>query len=116
MHIKSAIFAVLLFSVGQIIVWFQMNGPIIWPSLKQYNWLFLLIGVPITWLFMLATAAAVSAFDGQFWPARFLSFISGIVIFSCMTWLICNEAITWKSAVTLLLCGCILCVQLFWKH
>ena len=41
----------------------------------------MLFGIPITYLFMEATRFAVTGFQGEFWPGRFASFVSGIMIF-----------------------------------
>ena len=71
MNHKLIIISALLFFIGQALVWMQVNGPIIWPIAKTYRWVLMLLGVPITWLFMEATQTAVNAFDGEFWPARF---------------------------------------------
>lgn len=115
MNFKFIFSAFLMFALGQGIVWFQVNGPIIWPLAKQYRWALIVLGVPITWLFMRATATAVDAFEGQFWPARFLSFVTGIIIFTILTWLFRGEGINAKTAVSLCLAFMIIFIQLFWK-
>ena len=75
----------------------------------------MLLGVPITWLFMEATRYAVTGFEGNFWPSRFVSFVSGIVMFTIMTWLFRSEVITLKTTISLCLAFCILFIQVFWK-
>jgi hypothetical protein len=115
MNIKVLVGAFLMFALGQAIVWFQVNAPIIWQIPKTYKLVLISLGIPITWLFMQATAAAVNAFDGQFWPGRFLSFVTGIIIFTVLTWWFCGEGITAKTAVSLCLCCMIIIIQLFWK-
>ena len=71
----------LMFMFGQAIVWVQTNGPIIWPWARQYKFPLMLLGVPVTWLFMEATSLVVQGFNGEFWPGRFMSFTAGIIIF-----------------------------------
>lgn len=115
MNYKHIAISATLFLIGQCIVWTQVNGPLIWPWAKQYKFLLILLGVPITWLFMEATRYTVSGFAGQFWPGRFLSFVSGIIIFTVMTYLFRHEAVNVKTAVSLALALCIIIVQLFWK-
>jgi hypothetical protein len=107
--------AYLMFMFGQAIVWIQINGPIIWPWAKQYKIPLMLLGVPITWLFMEATRLIVVGFGGLFWPGRFVSFVAGIFIFTLMTYIFRDEAITMKTAISLLLAFSLIIVQLFWK-
>jgi len=115
MNYKYIFLSLSLFLIGQIAVWAQVNGPLLWEWAKQYRFVLMLLGVPITWLFMEATKYAVMGFGGQFWPGRFLSFTAGIFIFTCMTYFFRNEAITMKTAISLCLALSLLLVQLFWK-
>ena len=112
---RFILYSLMLFVLGQAIVWIQVNGPIIWPWAKKYKLLLILCGVPITYLFMEATRLAVLGFEGAFWPGRFLSFVSGIIIFSILTYMFCNEGINMKTMVSLLLAIGIIFIQLFWK-
>ena len=51
---------------GQILVWFQMNGQFVWPSIVKYHWLIIIIGGSITSLFFITGVRyMVSGFDGQ---------------------------------------------------
>ena len=82
MNYRLITFAIILFILGQGMVWIQVNGPLIWPWAKKYKLLLMLFGIPITYLFMEATRFAVTGFEGMFWPGRFVSFVSGIMIFT----------------------------------
>jgi hypothetical protein len=115
MNYKYIVYSIILFLIGQSVVWIQTNGPLIWPWAKTYRWALILLGVPITWLFMEATRLAVTGFDGTFWPGRFVSFVSGITIFAVMTWVFRDEAINLKTAVSLALAFALILIQLFWK-
>ena len=115
MNLKPIFTSFLLFAIGQLVVWFQVNGPIIWPLAKQYRWILLLLGIPITYIFMKATESAVIGFSGEFWPARFVSFVVGIFIFSVLTWVFRGEGINIKTAVCICLAFTIIFIQLFWK-
>ena len=115
MNLKYIVAAALLFTIGQCIVWVQVNGPIIWSWAEKWRWALMLCGVPITYLFMEGTRLAVTGFHGEFWPGRFVSFVSGIVIFSAMTYFFRGEAISLKTATCLLLAFSIIFIQLFWK-
>lgn len=115
MSYKHIIISFLLFLFGQILVWIQVNGPLIWGWAKEWRWVLMLLGVPITWLFMEATATIVMGFNGLFWPGRFISFCAGIFIFTLMTYIFRDEAINAKTAISLLLAFALILVQLFWK-
>lgn len=104
-----------MFMFGQAIVWIQTNGPILWPWAKQHKFLLMLLGVPITWLFMEATNFVIRGFDGSFWPGRFMSFTAGIIVFTVMTYYFKSEGINLKTAVSLTLAFALILVQLFWK-
>jgi hypothetical protein len=115
MNYKHIAIAFTMFLIGQIVVWVQVNGPMIWDWAKTYKYLLMLLGVPITWLFMRATEYSVSGFEGLFWPGRFVSFVAGIFIFTCMTYMFRDEAINLKTMVSLVLAFGLIIVQLFWK-
>tara|TARA_R110001599_G_scaffold10638_4_gene52040 strand:- start:4591 stop:4938 length:348 start_codon:yes stop_codon:yes gene_type:complete len=115
MNLKYIALAALFFIVGQSLVWIQVNGPIMWQWAKDWRWALMLCGIPITYLFMEGTRIAVAGFDGLFWPGRFVSFVSGIIIFTAMTYLFRGEAVNLKTATCLLLAFSIILIQLFWK-
>lgn len=115
MNYRYIIPAYLLFMFGQLLVWLQINGPILWPSFRSNRMWLLLMGIPITWIFMIATEWVVKGFGGQFWPGRFMSFTAGIVIFTAMTYIFKDEGINLKTTVSLCLAFALILVQLFWK-
>jgi hypothetical protein len=115
MNYKYILYAIAMFTAGQLLGWFQFNGPILWTWAKQYRYLILLLGYPVSWFFMQATSAAVDGFGGEFWPSRFLSFVVGILIFTVCTYIFKSEPITTKTAICLLLAFSIVFIQLFWK-
>lgn len=115
MNYRYILYAYLLFMFGQCIVWVQLNGPLLWQWARDYRWWLILLGAPITWIFMEATSLVVRGFDGAFWPGRFMSFTAGIIIFTIMTYLFKSEGINAKTAISLLLAFLLIAVQLFWK-
>ena len=115
MDYKNIIYGALFFILGQAIVWMQVNGQLIWQWAKDWRWGLMLLGVPITWLFMEGTRLLVTGFNGEFWPSRFISFSMGILVFTLFTWLFRGEGINIKTATSLVLAAGIICIQLFWK-
>lgn len=115
MNYRSIFLAIGLFLIGQTIVWIQVNGPVLWDWAQRWRWALMFLGVPITWLFMEATRNAIEGYGGEFWPGRFLSFVSGIIIFAILTYIFKGEGITLKTSVSLALAVLLLSIQLFWK-
>lgn len=115
MNYKYILYAMAMFLIGQSLAWFQFNGPILWSWAKQFKYIILLLGLPVSWFFMQATSTAVLGFDGQLWPSRFLSFVSGMFVFTVLTYIFKSEPITTKTAICLVLSFGIIIIQLFWK-
>jgi hypothetical protein len=74
-----------------------------------------LLGVPISYLYIVATDHLVTAFDGELWPQRLIGFSMGMISFAFLTWFHLNQAITLKTATTLALAFTIVLIQVFWK-
>lgn len=115
MSYKQIIISFFLFILGQILVWIQLNGPLLWTWAKDWRWFLILLGIPITWIFMKATEFVVNGFAGMFWPGRFISFTAGIIIFSILTYIFKSEPITIKTTVSICLAVLLILIQLFWK-
>lgn len=74
-----------------------------------------LMGIPISYVYIVATRDLVIAFDGELWPQRLIGFSMGMIAFAFLTWFHLNEALTAKTAVTLALAAAIVLIQVFWK-
>ena len=108
--------AVMLFLIGQTLIWFQTNGQFKWEWFAN-NILILSVvgGTIISYTFILGTKYAVEHFDGLLWPGRFLGFALGISSFAILSYYFLGEGITWKTATSLTLSMAIISIQLFWK-
>jgi hypothetical protein len=97
-------------------IWIQTNGQFIWPWFKKNPIILSMIGgTMISYLFIKGTALLAEHFDGQLWPGRFIGQSSGIVVFAIMTFILMNEGINTKTAISLLLAVLLISVQIFWK-
>jgi hypothetical protein len=112
---KNLILCLGIFIVAQTMVWLQLNGQFVWDSFRKYEWVLILFGLPISWLFLEATRQGVTAFGGLLWPQRFLAFACGIIIFSLLTWILKGEGINTKTLISLCLASCLVLIQIFWK-
>jgi hypothetical protein len=113
--LKNLLISSLFFLVGHLIVWFQLNGQFIWKGWKDNIILVSLLGIPISFFFIWATKWGVSAFDGLFWPPRFIGFAIGVIIYGIMVSYFFNQGINLKTLTTLILAFIILIIQIFWK-
>ena len=105
----------LLFLIGQILVWYQINGQFLSEWSKKHPLIMSLFGFPISYVYIYATHHLVLAYDGQLWPQRLIGFAMGMVAFSFLTWFHLNEVLTVKTTLTLILALAIVLIQIFWK-
>ena len=101
--------------LAQIATFYQLQGPLKFEWFRNHYWLTVLMGIPISMLFMYSVKNMVIAFDGQMWPSRLIGFSIGAIVFSWLSWAIFNEPITMKTFICLVLALGILLVQLFVK-
>jgi len=112
----NLILGVLLYLIGQILIWVQVNGQFVWPIVKEHPiTVSIVFGTGISYLFIIATKFTVEYYEGLLWPSRFISFAVGIVVFAVMTWWFLSEGLDAKTVVSLLLATALLAVQVLWK-
>lgn len=114
-NLAKLISGTLLFLLGQVLVWYQINGQFLSEWIKNHPLTMSLMGVPISYVYIVATRDLVVAFDGELWPQRLIGFSMGMIAFAFLTWFHLNEALTAKTAVTLGLAFAIVLIQVFWK-
>ena len=109
------LYGILLGLVAQTLTFIQLQGLYKWQWMKDKMWAVVLLGIPISALFMLSVRFMVEHFDGQLWPSRLIGFVIGTIMFTIMSVSLFGEPITMKTAICLVLSFIILMVQLFWK-
>jgi hypothetical protein len=114
-HLDKLIIGAGLFLLGQILVWYQINGQFINEWVKKNPLWISLLGIPISFTYIYATKYLVDAFEGELWPQRLIGFSLGMVAFAFLTWFHLNETLTLKTGVTLGLALLIVLIQIFWK-
>lgn len=100
---------------AQIVTYLQLQGQIKFEWLKQNMWFGLLMGIPISFMFMMSVKNFVEAFNGQIWPSRLIGFGIGVIVFTIMSYIMFREPMTLKTGVCLLLGLGIILIQIFWK-
>ena len=104
---------ILIFFLNNIIIWYQLNGQLVWPFWKTWKGITIsiLMGMPITALFWIATKYGYQCF-GNLWSVRFMGFATSMISFPIMTWLYLGEVITLKTGITIILAVIIMLLQL----
>jgi hypothetical protein len=115
MNIKSLMLGSFLFLLGQVAVWYQINGQFLSNWIKQHPIVMSLLGIPISYIYIYATHYTVQAFDGSLWPQRLIGFSMGMMAFAVLTYIHLNESLTPKTIVTLCLALMIVLIQILWN-
>ena len=113
--LMKLILGMLVGSLAQVLTFLQLQGRWKYECMRNNQWLVVLMGIPISILFMTSVSLMVQHFDGQLWPSRLIGFVIGTIMFTILSVTLFGEPITVKTGVCLLLSLMILMVQLFWK-
>ncbi len=116
MNIAPLISGALFYLLAHIVVFFQLNGQFKWEWFKEHEWVMVLIGIPISYLYILGTKYTVAGFDGLLWPTRFVGFGIGVIIYASFVSYFFNEGINAKTLISLLLSIALICIQMLWKN
>jgi hypothetical protein len=106
------VWSLLLFFLAQALAWLQINGQFVWPWMKDHKMLISFIGVPISYLLMLATDYAYVGMDNKIWPGRFMAFAVGMLVFTVFTSVFLGQGINFKVCISLVLSAALLIIQM----
>ena len=113
---NKLLLGMLCFAFGQIVIWYQTNGQFISNWIKEHPlFMSVVLGIPISYSFIMGTRYIVEYFNGELWPGRLLGFGIGAICFGILTYIHMSEGITAKTAVCLILAMTLVMVQIFWK-
>ena len=115
MDVTKFIMGVGWFMLAHIAVFFQLNGQFKWEWFKENTLMLALCGIPISFLYIWGTKYTVEGFDGMLWPARFIGFSVGMVVYAFGVSFFFKEGITNNTFVSLLLCVALVAIQVLWK-
>ena len=113
MDYNKIIIVTLIFILNNVLIWYQLNSQLVWDWAKGNSAIIIscLLGVPISWLFWYCTKIGYEGF-GALWPVRFMGFATSMLTFPILTWYYLGEAITLKTALTILLSIAIMIIQI----
>jgi len=113
--IKIGIGSAFLF-ISQLLVWFQIYAPVKIEWFKdRASWFPYIMAIPISFMFIKGVDYVVLGTGGVMWPSRIIGFCLGIISFAFLTSYFNDEPITLKTTICILLCVCILAIQMLWK-
>jgi len=115
MELNKLLVGIFWFTIGHIFVFFQLNGQFKWEWFKNNEIVLALSGVVISFFYIWGTKNTVAGFDGLLWPARFVGFSIGMVIYALGLTYFFKEGFTPKTTVSLILCVILVAIQVLWK-
>ena len=116
MNNSTLLTAILLYALGQSLIWIQTNGQFVWKWVDKHPlFMSVFLGIPISYIFIQATKQTVNYFDGSLWPSRFIGFSIGIFCFALLTYFLKGEGMSLKTGICMSLAFLIISIQLFWK-
>jgi multidrug transporter EmrE-like cation transporter len=110
----KVVYALLLGAIGQVVSFLQLQGQSIWKFPKDNPYVMMLLGLPISLLFIKSTKLMNEHFLAS-WPGRLIGFGVGVVVFTIMSWFLFREHPTPKTLTCLGLAFLIVILQIFWK-
>ena len=116
--IKAAdlLIGVFMFFIAHVLTFFQLNGQFLKTDwFRKNEFLVAAAGIILSFFYIWGTKYSVLGFNGLLWPARFIGFGVGMIIYAIGVSYFFNEGITPKTAVSLCLALILICIQVLWK-
>ena len=104
-----------LFTVAHSLTFYQLNGQFIWKWFEKNEWLVIAFGAVLSIFYVWGTKYAVLGTGGLLWPARFIGFGIGMLLYAILVNYHFNEGINLKTIISLTLCLILICIQVLWK-
>jgi hypothetical protein len=116
MELGKLLTGIFYFSLGHLFVFFQLNGQFFKMDWFRKNEIIVAaFGFILSFFYIWGTKYAVQGMGGLLWPARFIGFGVGMIIYAIGVWYFFSEGITPKTAVSLGLSLLLICIQVLWK-
>ena len=102
------------FSIAHILTFFQLNGQFFKRDWFRKNELLVAAaGIILSFFYIWGTKYTVNAFEGLLWPARFVGFGVGMIIYAVGVNYYFGEILTPKTIVSLCLALILICLKCF---
>ena len=113
---KDMLIGIFMFSMAHILTFFQLNGQFFKVDWFRKNEILVAAaGIILSFFYIWGTKYTVSAFDGLLWPARFIGFGIGMIIYAIGVNYYFGETLNPKTIVSLCLSLILICIQVLWK-
>lgn len=115
MNLKELLTGIGMFVIAHILTFYQLNGQFIWKWFQKNEWVIAASGIVLSFFYIWGTKYTVSGMGGLLWPARFIGFGVGMIIYAIAVSQHFNEGISIKTGVSLCLALALICIQVLWK-
>jgi len=116
MKYNDLLIGILAFLAAHILAFFQLNGQFFKMDWFRKNEIIVAaFGFILSFFYIWGTKYAVSGFNGLLWPARFIGFGVGMIIYAIGVWYFFSEGINMKTTVSLGLAILLIIIQVLWK-
>lgn len=104
------------FLVAHLFTFYQLNGQFLKTEwFRKNEFLVAAFGMILSFFYMYGTKYSVSGTGGLLWPARFIGFSIGMLLYAILVNYHFSEGINTKTWISLVLCVALISIQLFWK-
>ena len=117
MLFKDLVLGVFWFLMAHLVTFYQLNG----QFFKTTDWfrkneiILAICGIIISFFYIWGTKYSVQGFGGLLWPARFIGFGVGMIVYAIFVNYHFGETLTPKTMVSLCLALILICIQVLWK-
>ena len=114
---NNVILGVICFGMAHLLAFYQLNGQFLKSTdwFKNNTFLVAAFGVIVSYFYIYGTKYTVAGMGGLLWPARFIGFSIGMLLYAILINYHFNEGITTKTFVSLILCLILIGIQVLWK-
>ena len=114
--IKDLFIGIGAFFVAHILTFYQLNGQFLKTDwFRKNEFIVVAFGIILSFFYIWGTKYSVQGMGGLLWPARFIGFGVGMVIYAIMVNYHFSEGINNKTWVSLGLSLILICIQVLWK-
>ena len=117
LKISDLALGIVCFFFAHLLTFYQLNGQFLKSTewFRKNEFLVAAAGIILSFFYMYGTKFTVSGMNGLLWPARFIGFSIGMLLYALMVNFHFNEGINTKTWVSLGLCLILISIQIFWK-
>ena len=104
------------FILAHILTFFQLNGQFLKTDwFRKNEFIVAAAGIVLSYFYIWGTKYTVSGTDNLLWPARFIGFGVGMIIYAGFVSYFFKEGFSNKTLVSLVLALLLICIQVLWK-